>query len=196
MAKRKKNKTGATAASIATGLAAAAADGLVRATVGRLGKNAKGSSTERDQERPSKKNRKKGSKEAKRLKKAQSRKKGRSAEQAAVELLGELATSARKRLAKLADKLGSVTTKRRALIEELGALQTGITAALQRFGSDSDEAQAIRPKLSKKARARKASTAGRSSSSRKSGKRIDEDVRSDEDRTPVAASEEPEAEDE
>ena len=198
MAKRKKSKSHSTVAGVATGLAAAAANGLVRAAVGRLGDDAKDNSAAgRDHERSDKK-KKKRSKKDKHSKKAdaatQSRKQAPSAEDAGIELLGELATSARKRLAKLADKLGSVTTKRRALIEELGALQEGIAAALQRFGTGSDPAEETRAKSPKKSRARKSAAADRSVSSRQRADRIDADVASEVDVSSPEASTDPGAE--
>jgi hypothetical protein len=192
MAKRKKGKARATMAGMATGLAAAAADSLVRSAVGRLGKDTKGNAAaDDDDERPSKKKGKKRSKKNKHAKKADAatRKRAQSAEETGIELLGDLATSARKRLAKLADKLGTVTTKRRALIEELSALQEGIATALQRFRTGGDEAEETPAKSSKKARVRKSTAADRSVSSQRPEERVDEDVTpQDEDDVPPPGS--------
>jgi hypothetical protein len=133
-AKGKKRKKRSALAGIVTGLAAAATEGVVRSAARRFGASAAGearpaANDDGDHDLAARTKGKK-SKAGKRG----SKKKARAASgDAGVELLTALATKARKRLAKLADKLDSVTEKRNALIGELVTLQDGIAAALRRF---------------------------------------------------------------
>lgn len=146
--RRKGRKARALITGVVAGLAEAATEGLKGASR-TLGVAVPGGKTA-DTVAKGDKAGEKGTKKNKKRKDKRNKKVRAKAAERGVIALARLANTARKRLAKLAAKLGPVTAKRNALLAELATLQEGITTTLSRFGKDEEDQKAVaRPKKRK-----------------------------------------------